>query len=73
MATRKTASQKKKPKKKEEPVAEEPSPVAEGEQKETDERPEPTNFYVRGTFEADEMTFDEMDRFFCDIADAMGR
>ena len=29
-------------KKKEEPVVEEPSPVAEGEQKETDERPEPT-------------------------------
>ena len=30
-------------------------------------------YYLRGIFEADEMTFSEMDKFFCDIADAMGR
>ena len=29
-------------------------------------------FYLRGIFEADEMTFAEMEKFFCDIADAMG-
>lgn len=29
-------------------------------------------FYLRGMFEADEMTFEEMEQFFCDIADAMG-
>ena len=28
-------------------------------------------FYVRGIFEADEMTFEEFDQFFCDIADAL--
>lgn len=28
-------------------------------------------FYVRGTFEADEMTFEEFDEFFCEIADAL--
>ena len=30
-------------------------------------------YYLRGMFEADEMTFEEMDKFFSDIADAMGR
>ena len=30
-------------------------------------------YYLRGVFEADEMTFEELDRFFSDIADAMGR
>lgn len=30
-------------------------------------------YYLRGVFEADEMTFEELDKFFCDIADAMGR
>lgn len=29
-------------------------------------------FFLRGMFEADEMTFEEMEQFFCDIADAMG-
>lgn len=29
-------------------------------------------FYLRGMFEADDMTFEEMEQFFCDIADAMG-
>lgn len=29
-------------------------------------------FYLRGIFEADEMTFEEMEKFFCDIADALG-
>ena len=29
-------------------------------------------FYLRGMFEADEMTFKEMEQFFCDIADALG-
>ena len=29
-------------------------------------------FYLRGMFEADEMTFEEMDKFFADIADALG-
>jgi len=29
-------------------------------------------FYLRGMFEADEMTFEEMEKFFCDIADALG-
>ena len=29
-------------------------------------------YYLRGMFEADEMTFEEMDKFFADIADAMG-
>lgn len=30
-------------------------------------------YYLRGVFEADEMTFEELDKFFSDIADAMGR
>ena len=30
-------------------------------------------YYLRGIFEADEMTFEEMDKFFSDIAAAMGR
>ena len=30
-------------------------------------------YYLRGVFEADEMTFEELDKFFCDIADAMNR
>jgi len=30
-------------------------------------------YYLRGVFEADEMTFEEMDKFFSDIAVAMGR
>ena len=30
-------------------------------------------YYLRGVFEADEMTFEEMDKFFSDIAAAMGR
>ena len=30
-------------------------------------------YYLRGVFEADEMSFEEMDKFFSDIADAMGR
>ena len=29
-------------------------------------------FYLRGMLEADEMTFAEMEQFFCDIADALG-
>lgn len=29
-------------------------------------------FYLRGMFEADEMTFEELDQFFCDVADALG-
>lgn len=29
-------------------------------------------FFLRGMFEADDMTFEEMEQFFCDIADAMG-
>ena len=29
-------------------------------------------FYLRGMFEADEMTFEEMERFFCEVADALG-
>ena len=29
-------------------------------------------FYLRGMFEADEMSFEEMEKFFCDIADALG-
>ena len=29
-------------------------------------------FYLRGMLEADEMTFTEMEQFFCDIADALG-
>ena len=29
-------------------------------------------FYLRGMFEADEMTFSEMEKFFVDIADALG-
>lgn len=29
-------------------------------------------FYLRGMFQADEMTFEEMDQFFCEIADALG-
>lgn len=29
-------------------------------------------FYLRGMFEADEMTFEELEKFFCDIADALG-
>lgn len=29
-------------------------------------------YYLRGVFEADEMTFEELDKFFCDIADALG-
>ena len=29
-------------------------------------------FYLRGMFEADDMTFEEMEQFFCDIADVMG-
>lgn len=30
-------------------------------------------YYLRGVFDADEMTFEELDKFFSDIADAMGR
>lgn len=30
-------------------------------------------YYLRGVFQADEMTFAEMDKFFSDIADALGR
>ena len=30
-------------------------------------------YYLRGVFEADEMTFEELDKFFSDIAEAMGR
>ena len=30
-------------------------------------------YYLRGVFEADEMSFEEMDKFFSDIADAMSR
>ena len=30
-------------------------------------------YYLRGVFEADEMSFEEMDKFFSDIADALGR
>ena len=30
-------------------------------------------YYLRGIFEADDMTFEEMDKFFSDIAAAMGR
>ena len=30
-------------------------------------------YYLRGVFEADEMTFEEMDKFFSDVADALGR
>ena len=30
-------------------------------------------YYLRGVFEADQMTFEELDKFFSDIADAMGR
>ena len=29
-------------------------------------------YYLRGIFEADEMTFEELDKFFSDIADALG-
>ena len=29
-------------------------------------------FYLRGMFEADDMTFEEMETFFSDIADALG-
>lgn len=29
-------------------------------------------FYVRGTFEGDDMTFAELDEFFCQIGDALG-
>ena len=29
-------------------------------------------YYLRGVFEADEMTFEELDKFFSDIADALG-
>ena len=29
-------------------------------------------YYLRGVFEADEMTFAELDQFFSDIADALG-
>lgn len=29
-------------------------------------------YYLRGVFEADEMTFQELDQFFCQIADALG-
>ena len=29
-------------------------------------------FYLRGMFQADEMTLEELDKFFCDIADALG-
>ena len=28
-------------------------------------------YYTRGIFEADDLTFEELDRFFCDIADTM--
>lgn len=28
-------------------------------------------YYLRGVFEADEMTFEELDKFFSDIADAL--
>ena len=28
-------------------------------------------YYTRGIFEADDLTFEELDRFFCDITDAM--
>ena len=28
-------------------------------------------YYTRGVFEADDLTFEELDRFLCDIADAM--
>ena len=28
-------------------------------------------YYLRGVFEADEMTFEEFDEFFCEIADAL--
>lgn len=30
-------------------------------------------YYLRGVFDADEMTFEELDKFFSDIAEAMGR
>ena len=30
-------------------------------------------YYLRGVFEADDMTFEDMDKFFSDIAAAMGR
>ena len=29
-------------------------------------------YYLRGVFEADDMTFEEVDQFFCEIADALG-
>lgn len=29
-------------------------------------------YYLRGMFEADDMTFDEMEQFFSNIADALG-
>ena len=28
-------------------------------------------YYLRGVFEADEMTMEELDKFFCDISDAL--
>ena len=30
-------------------------------------------YYLRGMFEADAMTFEEMDKLFSDVADALGR
>ncbi len=30
-------------------------------------------YYLRGVLEADEMTFEEMDKFLSDVADALGR